>query len=77
MSVLHLKPGATRARVTTDALEFIFVLQGDIVFRLEDRDFKMTVGDALFFDGNIAHVPVNGKKHASLLVLYLFTSGKH
>ncbi len=75
LSFLTLQPGATRSQVTTAAYEFIYVLNGNLKYQLEDRVFEMTEGDALFFDGNIGHVPINDSNTAvSLLVLYLFTA---
>lgn len=77
VSILRLKPGASRPLVTTSAYEFIYLLNGKISYMLEDKAFEMTEGDALFFDGNIAHVPVNrSKQTASLLVFYLFTEAR-
>lgn len=77
ISILQLKPGASRPQVTTSAYEFIYVLNGKISYMLEDKSFEMTEGDALFFDGNIAHVPVNrSKQTVSILVFYLFTDAK-
>ena len=73
ISFLTLQPGATRSQVTTSAFEFIYVLHGSLQYQLEDKVFDLSEGDALFFDGNIGHVPINNSKSAvSLLVLYLF-----
>lgn len=77
ISLLELQPGANRAQVTTAAYEFIYVLKGQIEYYLEDKLFELGEGDALFFDGNIAHVPLNQTKHTvSLLVFYLFSDNK-
>jgi transcriptional regulator with XRE-family HTH domain len=74
ISLLTLQPGSQRSLVTTSAYEFVYVLDGNLLYQLEDKTFQMTGGDALFFDGNIAHVPINNSKAtARLLVLYLFT----
>lgn len=77
ISLLELLPGATRPPVTTAAFEFVFLIDGSLNYQLEDQLFRMKQGDALFFDGNIPHVPVNNsKKRAMLLVLYLFTESR-
>lgn len=77
ISLVTLQPGASRPQVTTAAFEFVYVLQGALGYELEDKTFDMETGDALFFDGNIAHVPKNKTQTpAMLLVLYLFTEGK-
>lgn len=74
ISLLTLFPGSNRPQVTTAAFEFIYVLDGALQYHLEDKIFDMETGDALFFDGNIAHTPINHKNSmVRLLVLYLFT----
>jgi transcriptional regulator with XRE-family HTH domain len=74
ISLLTLLPGSKRAAVTTSAYEFIYVLEGALQYQLEDKLFDMEMGDALFFDGNIAHVPINSRDMTvRLLVFYLFT----
>lgn len=74
ISLLTLTPGSRRAPVSTAAYEFVYVLDGVLQYQLEDKLFEMEAGDALFFDGNIAHVPVNNRDLVvRLLVLYLFT----
>jgi transcriptional regulator with XRE-family HTH domain len=74
VSLLTLLPGSQRSLVTTSAFEFVYVLDGTVRYQLEDQVFNMAAGDALFFDGNIAHVPVNASDTVTrLLVLYLFT----
>lgn len=39
--------------------EFLFLLEGNMVYRHRDRTFEMKPGDALFFDGNYEHGPVS------------------
>ncbi len=73
ISLLTLLPGSHRNQVTTAAFEFVYVLSGELQYQLEDKTFDLFEGDALFFDGNIAHVPVNHKNTTvRLLVMYLF-----
>ncbi|RFM29777.1 helix-turn-helix domain-containing protein [Deminuibacter soli] len=73
ISLLTLFPGSNRTQVTTAAYEFIYVLEGTLQYQLEDKTFDLTPGDALFFDGNIAHTPINYKNMmVRLLVFYLF-----
>lgn len=74
ISLLTVLPEASRPQVTTAAYEFIYILDGSLQYQLEDKTFDMSPGDALFFDGNIGHVPVNiGNTPVRLLVLYLFS----
>lgn len=73
LSLLTLSPGSHRPQVTTAAFEFIYVLEGSLQYQLEDKVFDMSVDDALFFDGNISHAPINNQhQRIRLLVLYLF-----
>jgi len=73
ISMLTLQPGSSRSQVSTAAFEFIYILEGSLEYHLEDKSFKMTTGDAMFFDGNINHVPINKTNETvRLLVLYLF-----
>ncbi|MBO9151323.1 helix-turn-helix domain-containing protein [Chitinophaga sp. GCM10012297] len=73
ISLLTLRPGAQRQPVTTAAYEYLYVLSGNLQYQLEDKTFDLSEGDSLFFDGNIAHVPVNSQKTTvKLLVMYFF-----
>lgn len=74
VALLHLAPGAKRRKVTTQAFEYIYVLEGNLSYHLDDKQFDMTVGDSLLFDGKIPHVPINLSENtnAILLVIYLF-----
>jgi len=70
--VLTLTPGAKRKPVSTDGDEFVFMLKGEIMFRFGKKSFKLSAGDAFYFDGRVPHVPLNlTKSSAELLVIYL------
>ena len=74
ISLVTLSPGSKRPAVNTAAYEFVYVLDGSLQYQLEDKLFDLEAGDALFFDGNIAHVPINYRDMTiRLLVFYLFT----
>lgn len=71
VSVLTLRPGATRDKVTTDGLQLIYVVKGSIDYFLEDEALTLHEGDTLFFDGRKPHVPKNNTNNdAFLLVMY-------
>lgn len=75
ISVLELEPGAKRKQVTTDAFEFVYILNGPISYHLEKNVLKLSTGDSLYFDGNLPHVPVNeSAKKVTLLVIYFFAA---
>jgi len=80
--VLTLEPGAKRKPVSTDGHEFIFVLKGEIMFRVGGEAIQLSAGDAYYFDGHLPHTPQNpAASTAELLVIYLLkkhnTKGKH
>jgi transcriptional regulator with XRE-family HTH domain len=73
VSLLTLRPGAQRQQVSTAAYEFLYVLSGKLQYQLEDKVLELSEGDSLFFDGSIAHVPVNHHNiTVRLLVMYFF-----
>lgn len=70
--VLTLAPGAKRKPVSTDGDEFIFILEGEIMFKVGNESIELSAGDALYFDGRLPHTPRNqSKSTAELLVIYL------
>ncbi|UNY98505.1 XRE family transcriptional regulator [Zhouia spongiae] len=75
ISVLTLSRNATREMVVTEGFEYIYVVKGDITYRLGDKTFNMQEGDSLYFDGRQPHVPLNKLNTESiLLVVYFITS---
>jgi transcriptional regulator with XRE-family HTH domain len=40
-----------------EGLEFIYILEGEVVYRHGDKKFPMKVGDSLFFDSTTPHGP--------------------
>jgi transcriptional regulator with XRE-family HTH domain len=73
--VLDLEPEAKRKLVATDGYEFLYILKGEINYRLDDKIILLKQGDSLFFNGKIPHVPYNKTdKVAKLLVIYLLTT---
>jgi transcriptional regulator with XRE-family HTH domain len=39
--------------------EFIYMLEGEMEYQLDDTDYLLTPGTSLFFDGDVPHGPVN------------------
>ncbi len=71
--LLAIAPGSQRAKVTTDAWEFKYVIQGELEYHIGNETIVLSKGDVLFYDGRIPHVPVNrGMETALLLVLYFY-----
>lgn len=70
--LLQLAPNARREMVTTDGMEFIYLAEGSIDYKLGEIDITMNEGDSLFFDGRVPHVKINkSAKTARILVIYL------
>jgi transcriptional regulator with XRE-family HTH domain len=69
---LTLDPNAKRDLVTTDGMEFIYLIDGEISYRLNDVVISMEKGDSLFFDGRVPHLKLNKTAYvANILVIYL------
>lgn len=72
VSYLELDPDARRDLVSTDGMEFIYLIEGQINYRLGDDSLILYEGDSLFFDGRVPHVKLNPySKTARILVIYL------
>lgn len=72
ISVLTLSPGATRETVSTDGLQFLFVVKGSVTYHLGDKTLELNERDSLFFDGRIEHVPENNADQEAFLLLMYF-----
>lgn len=59
ISHVTLKPGNGRPPNTTDAFEYLYVINGELEYHLEDKVLDLKEGDSLFIDGRIEHVPIN------------------
>ncbi len=71
-NLLIIEPNATRAYVTTDGYESIFVLDGCLDYYIGDEMFKLIKGDSLFFNGRIPHFPKNSSEDiAKLFIVYI------
>jgi transcriptional regulator with XRE-family HTH domain len=70
--LLELAPNAIREMVTTDGMEFIYLAEGDIDYRLGNVAITMAQGDSLFYDGRVPHLKINHTQQtARILVIYL------
>ncbi|MFB6247184.1 MAG: helix-turn-helix domain-containing protein [Salinibacter sp.] len=71
--ILTLQPGSEREKLTTDAFEFKYFLEGTCRFVIGDETVILEEGDLLFFDGRIPHVPKNRTDDlVRILVLYMY-----
>lgn len=77
VNILILDPEATRDMVSTDGLEFIYLIDGDIEYQIGDSIFNMSEGDALLFNGRVPHLKRNrGLKSAKMIVIYFIQNEK-
>lgn len=74
ISLLELLPNCKREKLTTSGMEYIYILEGEIEYELEDNRFTMKKGDSLFFDGNIPHVPHNVSDEIARILVFYFIS---
>lgn len=73
--LLTIEPGAKREKVTTDAYEFKYIINGTVDYYLDDEVVSLEKGDFFFYDGRIPHVPINtGDDAVIMLVVYFFNS---
>ena len=71
--LLEVEPNSKRDKVSTDAFEFKYVLNGECYYEIADQKVLLKEGDSIFFDGRIPHVPINsGKETCKMLVIYFF-----
>ncbi|QNL50207.1 helix-turn-helix transcriptional regulator [Olivibacter sp. SDN3] len=71
--LLELESNASKPMVETMALEYNYILSGEIAYRFEDESVRMSAGDSVLFDGRIPHTPKNmGSYKAVMLVVYFF-----
>lgn len=74
ISLLTLQTESQREKVTTSGFEYLYIINGEIDYYLNDDVVRLRTGDSLYFDGNIPHVPVNkGESEASILVVLLLS----
>lgn len=72
--LLEIMPNAHREKVSVDAYEFKYVLEGEINYQIDEEFILLKKGDTLLYDGRIPHVPHNNTdQSAKMLVLYLYS----
>jgi len=71
--ILEIMPNAQLEKVSVDAYEFKYVLEGEINYQIEEEIIPLKKGDTLLYDGRLPHVPRNDTDQpAKMLVLYLY-----
>jgi transcriptional regulator with XRE-family HTH domain len=69
--ILSVDPGARSKPFTTDGHELKFILSGYCDYYINEEIIHLEEGDAIYFDGNKSHMPVNrGMVPVVMLVIY-------
>ena len=77
LMLVRVLPGAKRKAVSGAGMELLYLLSGELDYRIGDDTIPFRTGDTLFFDGSLPHVPVNSlSREAVMLVLYLLSEEK-
>ena len=58
LMLVRVSPGAKRKAVSGTGMELLYLLSGELDYRIGDDTIEFKAGDTLFFDGSIPHVPV-------------------
>ncbi|MEL7123502.1 MAG: XRE family transcriptional regulator [Bacteroidota bacterium] len=75
--ILEVQPNAKRKKVSADAFEFKYILEGKLNYQIDDEYIELKKGDSLFYDGRLPHVPHNPyEETAKMLVIYLYNEKK-
>lgn len=73
-NILELAPNAQREKVATNGFTYLYILQGEVDYLLDDETVCLSEGDSLLFNGNIPHVPLNHSGSvARIFVLYILS----
>lgn len=69
--LLHLDPGArSGSALSHDGQDFVFCLDGEILYSIDGQGYLLEPGDSLFFDGRLRHRFGNtGAGTASMLII--------
>ncbi|QTE21321.1 helix-turn-helix domain-containing protein [Polaribacter cellanae] len=75
--VLTIAPNSHREKVTTDAWELKYILNGSCTYIINNEEVTVNEGDALYFNGRLPHVPINNNtKSCTMLVLYFYSENQ-
>ena len=69
--LVEVEPGAKREAVSGDGSEILYMISGNLDYRIGNEIIGLGPGDVLFFDSSAPHVPENrGPEKAVLLAVY-------
>lgn len=70
--LLTLSKNAKRKMVSTEGFEYLYLIKGDINYKINEHTIHLKEGDSLYFDGRLPHVPVNNINSESILLVVYF-----
>lgn len=71
INTVTVKPGVYRKPIANDSFELIYVLEGEIIYGLQEELIHLNKGDTLYFNGQIPHSLKNpGTKDVMLFKAY-------
>ncbi|WOK05511.1 XRE family transcriptional regulator [Imperialibacter roseus] len=71
--LLILEPGAEREMITTDAIEFKYMISGSALYHIGNEAVMLEEGNSLYFNGKTPHAPSNpSAMPCTMLVVYFF-----
>ena len=77
LMLITVAPGAKRKAVSGAGMEMLYMLSGELEYRIGGDKIPLRRGDTIFFDGAQPHVPVNNSgTEAAMLAFYLLNEEK-
>jgi transcriptional regulator with XRE-family HTH domain len=77
LMMVVVSPGAKRKAVSGAGMEILYLLSGELEYRVGGDKIPFRQGDTLIFDGAIPHFPVNASANDAVsLVIYLLSEEK-
>lgn len=71
-----VKPGVYREPLSNDSYELVYLLEGEVIYGLDETFVHLRQGDTLYFNGQIPHSLKNpGTTDAKLFKAYFMNSG--
>lgn len=58
-SILELQPNAEGSVQPTNCYEFKYILEGQLEYKIADKQYSLSAGDSIFFNGNLKRIPSN------------------
>lgn len=70
--LLTLSKDAKRKMVSTEGFEYLYLIKGDVNYRINEEAIHLQEGDSLYFDGRLPHVPENNLETESVILVVYF-----